>query len=113
MEFKYLIGGALLFVFSIIIFIYAMRLQEKKIAILTIPFMFVLTWYLVAFIIQPEIKSMWLDITLIKCILAIIGSIYIVGYAVKSKNKYTFFTGAFGFLLFFGISWYLYVYLYD
>lgn len=113
MEFKYLIGGALLFILSIIIFIYAMRLQEKKIAFLTIPFMFVLAWYLFAYIVQPEIKSMWLDITLIKCILAIIWSIYMVGYAVISKKKYTFFTGAFGFLLFFGVSWYIYIYLYD
>lgn len=111
MEIKYLIGGAVLFVLSIIIFIYAMRVQEKKVAFLTIPFTIVLAWYLFASIVRPEIKSIWLDRTLIKCILAIIWSIYMVGYAVKVKKIYGFFTGVFGILLLFGISWYLSIYL--
>lgn len=113
MEIKYLIGGTLAFIFSIVVFIYAVRMQEKKIAFLTIPFMIVLAWYVVVYAVQPEAKHIWLDLTIIKCAFAIISSIYIVGYALIIKRIYSLFIGACGILFVVGVSWYLYLYLYD
>jgi len=113
MEIKYLIGGTLAFIFSIVIFIYALRVQEKKIAFLTIPFMIILAWYVVVYAVQPQVKNIWLDLTIIKCTFAIISSIYIVGYALITKRIYSLFIGVCGILLMIGVSWYLYLYLYD